>query len=131
MTEICVDPRTGSILDGTDQLMWIEGERTEGTTGASQERPRPNEVAELGHGEAAKGERGRVVTQGYPLQCTQGIARRQCPRRGRDQRIHRNPVTLVTPTGSIAGVKSHPTTNVRTPCRGKHDDARHARRDDR
>ena len=55
-------------------------------------------IAELRHGDAAKRERGRVVAQGDPLQRAERITRRQCTRRGRDQRVHRNPVTLVTPT---------------------------------
>ena len=64
----------------------------------SQERLRSNEIAELRHRDASKRERGRVVAQGDPLQCAEGITRRERTRRGRDQRVHRNPVTLVTPT---------------------------------
>jgi len=41
MTEVSVDPRTGSTLDGTDQLMWIGGERTEATTGEWREVKNP------------------------------------------------------------------------------------------
>jgi aldehyde dehydrogenase (NAD+) len=41
MTEVSVDPRTCSILDGTDQLMWIGGERTESTTGEWREVKNP------------------------------------------------------------------------------------------
>ena len=79
--------------------------RTEGTRGTSQEGLRANEIAELCHRDAAKGERRRVVAQGDPLQCAEGIARRECARRGSDQRVHRNPVTLVTPTVPIPGAK--------------------------
>jgi hypothetical protein len=69
----------------------------------SQESLRSNQIPELRHRDASKRERRRVVAQGDPLQCAEGITRCQRPRRGRDQRVHRNPVTLVTPTVSIAG----------------------------
>ena len=72
--------------------------RTEGTRSTSQESLRSNEIAELRHGNASKRERGRIVAQGDPLQRAEGIARRQCTRRDSDQRVHRNPVTFVTPT---------------------------------
>ena len=72
--------------------------RTEGTRSTSQESLRSNEIAELRHRNASKRERRRVVAQGDPLQRAEGIARRQCTRRGSDQRVHRNPVTFVTPT---------------------------------
>lgn len=41
MTEVSVDPRTGSILDGFEQLMWIGGERTESMTGKWREVKNP------------------------------------------------------------------------------------------
>ncbi|MGX1163594.1 acyl-CoA reductase-like NAD-dependent aldehyde dehydrogenase [Arthrobacter sp. SLBN-100] len=41
MTEVSVDPRTGSILEFTDHLMWIDGERTEATTGQWREVKNP------------------------------------------------------------------------------------------
>ncbi|MGH8503956.1 MAG: hypothetical protein ACREVE_16130, partial [Gammaproteobacteria bacterium] len=41
------------------------------------------------------------VAQGDPLQRAEGVTRRERARRGRDQRVHRNPVTLVTPTVSL------------------------------
>jgi hypothetical protein len=50
-------------------------------------------------------ERRRVIAQGDPLQRAEEITRRECACRGRDQRIHRNPATLVTPTISTSGVK--------------------------
>ena len=59
---------------------------------------RAREVAELRHRDAAQRERRRVVAQGDPLQRAERIARRERTRRSRDQRVHRNPVTLVTPT---------------------------------
>jgi len=71
--------------------------RTEGTRSTSQERLRSNEIAELRHRDASKRESRRVVAQGDPLQCAEGITRCECTRRGSDQRVHRNPVTLVTP----------------------------------
>jgi hypothetical protein len=69
----------------------------------SQESLRSNEIAELRHRDASKRESRRVVAQGDPLQCAEGITRCECMRRGRDQRIHRNPATLVTPIDSISG----------------------------
>src|SRR3989449_7941685 len=72
--------------------------RTEGTRGTSQEDLRSTEIADLRHRDAPKRESRRVVAQGDPVQGAEGITRRQGTRRGRDQRVHRNPVTLVTPT---------------------------------
>jgi len=54
-------------------------------------------IAELCHRDASKRETKRVVAQGDPLQGARGITRCECMRRGRDQWVHRNPVTLVTP----------------------------------
>jgi predicted dithiol-disulfide oxidoreductase (DUF899 family) len=71
--------------------------RTEAARSTSEESLRSNEIAELRHRDASKGESRRVVAQGDPLQCTEGITRCECVRRGSDQRVHRNPVTLVTP----------------------------------
>ena len=64
----------------------------------SHESLRANEIAELRHRDAAKRQRRRVIAQGDPVQCAEGITRGERPRRGRDQRVHRNPATLVTPT---------------------------------
>ena len=64
--------------------------RTEGTRRTSQERLRSNEIAELRHRDASKRERRRVVAQGDPLQCAEGITRGERTRRGCDQRVHRN-----------------------------------------
>jgi hypothetical protein len=72
--------------------------RTKRPRSASQEGLRSNEIAELGHRDAAKRARGRVVAQGDPLQGAEGVTGRQGARRGSDQRVHGNPVTLVTPT---------------------------------
>ncbi len=79
--------------------------RTEGARSTTQQRLRSNQIAELRHSDASKSERRRVVAQGDPLQRAEGITRRQCACRGRDQRIHRNPATLVTPIISTSGVK--------------------------
>jgi hypothetical protein len=46
------------------------------------------EIPELRHGDTAQGERGRIVAQCHPLQCTERIACRQRPPCGRDQRVH-------------------------------------------
>ena len=70
----------------------------EGTHGATQENLCSNEIAELSHRDASKRESGRVVAQGDPVQCAEGITRRERTRRGRDQRIHANRARLVTPT---------------------------------
>jgi hypothetical protein len=72
--------------------------RTERARSALQEGLRSNELAELRQRDASKRERRRVVTQGDPLQCAEGVACRECARRGRDQRVRPNPATLVTPT---------------------------------
>src|SRR5712675_2498421 len=77
--------------------------RTEGARRTSHESLRANEIAELRHRDAAKRERRRVVAQGDPVQRAEGITRRERTRRGRDQRVHSNPATLVTPTLSIPG----------------------------
>src|SRR3989442_8400204 len=80
--------------------------RTEGTRSTSQESLRSNEIAELRHRDASKRESGRVVAQGDPLQCAEGITRCECTRRGSDQRVHRNPVTLVTPIVRFPALES-------------------------
>ena len=79
--------------------------RTEGARRTSQESLRSNEIAELRHRDASQRERRRVVTQGDPLQCAKGITRCERTRRGGDQRVHRNPVTLVTLTIRYSGAK--------------------------
>ncbi|MGN6193191.1 MAG: hypothetical protein ACTHM4_13755 [Rhodanobacteraceae bacterium] len=64
-----------------------------------------SEIAKLRHRDAAQRQCGRVVAQGDPLQGTERIAGREGLRRGGDQRIHRNPVTLVTPTHGLFGAR--------------------------
>jgi hypothetical protein len=88
-------PRAGHDLFGS--------ERARST---SQEDLCSNEIAELRHRDASQRESRRVVAQGDPLQCAKGIARCECTRCGSDQRVHRNPATLVTLVVSIFGVKS-------------------------
>jgi hypothetical protein len=79
--------------------------RAEGARRTSHESPRAYEIAELRHRDASKRERRRIVAQGDLVQCAQGITRRERTRRGRDQRVHLNPATLVTPTLRDPGVK--------------------------
>src|SRR5690606_3450831 len=74
---------------------------TEGAAGASQESLRPREIAELRHRDAAKRESGRVRTQANPLQRAEEVASSERERSSRDQRVHRNPDTLVTPGDKI------------------------------
>ena len=64
----------------------------------SHESLRSKEIAELRHRDASKRECRRVVAQGDPVQCAKGITRRERMRRDRDQQVHLNPATLVTPT---------------------------------
>src|SRR6202171_2578435 len=71
--------------------------RSERARRSPQQLARPRMLAELCHGDAAQRERWRIVAQRDPLQGAEGIARCECTRRGSDQRVHRNPVTLVTP----------------------------------
>ena len=79
--------------------------RAEGARRALHQGFRAQEIAELRHGDAAQRQRRRVVAQGDPVQGAERITRRQRARRGRDQRVHGNPATLVTPTVSTSGPK--------------------------
>ena len=63
----------------------------------TQENFCPDEIAELRHRDASQRERGRVIAEGDPVQCAQGITPGERPRRGCEQRVHENPATLVTP----------------------------------
>jgi hypothetical protein len=71
--------------------------RAKGSRGSPHQRFRAVEIAELGHGDAAKRERRRVIAERDFVQRAEGITHRECLRGRRDQRVHRNPVTLVTP----------------------------------
>jgi predicted dithiol-disulfide oxidoreductase (DUF899 family) len=79
------------------RLLWAE--RVGGT---SQESLGPREIPELRHRDASKRESGRVIAQSDPLQRPEGITLRERSRRCRDQRVHRNPATLVTPIASLS-----------------------------
>ena len=72
--------------------------RTEGARRALQESLRAHEIAELRHRDAAQREGRRIVAQANPLQYAEEVTRGERARRSRDQRVHRNPDTLVTPT---------------------------------
>jgi hypothetical protein len=72
--------------------------RTERADRPSQERLGSDEIAELCHRDAAERERRRVLAQGHTLQGAERVTCSERTRRGRDQRVHRNPATLVTPT---------------------------------
>ena len=80
--------------------------RTERTYRTSQERLRSDEIAELCHRDASKRERRRIIAQGHPLQGAERITRGEGTRRGRDQGVHGNPATLVTPIVSLSGANS-------------------------
>jgi hypothetical protein len=69
---------------------------TEGPLSRSQQRPRALEIAELCDCDTAKRERRRIVAQRDPLQRAKGITLDKSACRGCNQRIHRNPATLVT-----------------------------------
>lgn len=93
--------------------------RTESARRTPQENLRAIEIAELGHRDTAKRQRRRVVTQGDPVQGAEGITCGKRTRRGGDQRIHRNPVTLVTPSPAPSGPKSNAPTPIGTPDEGE------------
>ena len=59
--------------------------RAEGTRSTPQEGLRQNEIAELRHRNPPQRECGRVVAQSDPVQCAEGIARRERTRRSVDQ----------------------------------------------
>ncbi len=64
---------------------------TEGTRRPAHQRPRFDEISKLRHGDASQCQGRRIFTQGNALQSAEGIARRQRPRGGGDQRIHLGP----------------------------------------
>jgi predicted dithiol-disulfide oxidoreductase (DUF899 family) len=80
--------------------------RTEGARRASQQRLRSRKIAELCHRDTPKRESLCVIAQGDPLQCAERITRRQRTACGCDQRVHRNPVTLVTPDFRYPALKA-------------------------
>jgi predicted dithiol-disulfide oxidoreductase (DUF899 family) len=66
-----------------------------------QEFLRPHEVSKLRHRDATERERRRIIPQRYALQRSQCIASRKSARCSCNQKIHRNPDTLVTPTSPM------------------------------
>ena len=70
--------------------------RTEPARRSSQESLRSNEIAELRHRDASQREGGRRHA-GRPGSGRRGDHPGERTRRGRDQRVHRDPATLVTP----------------------------------
>ncbi len=72
------------------------------TRGPAHQRAGACQIAELGHRDAAQGQRRRVVAQGDAPQRAERVTGGQRLRRGRDQRIHSNPATFVTPVLRIA-----------------------------
>jgi len=59
--------------------------RAKSACGTSQQFSGPNELAELRHGNASKGQRWRVVSERDPVQCAEGVTRGQGTPCGRDQ----------------------------------------------
>jgi hypothetical protein len=87
-------PRTGHCLF-----------RTKGARGTPQEFLRSRKFTELRHRDAAKRKCWRIVAQRNSLQRSEGITRRKRTCCSRDQRVHANPATLVTPTPSMPRAK--------------------------
>ncbi len=79
--------------------------RAEGARRPSQKRLRSCEIAELRHRDTSKRESRRIIAQRDSFQRAEWITRCECTRCSSDQRIHRNPVTLVTPTASMSCAK--------------------------
>ncbi len=106
--------------------------RTEGAPCPPHQRFRAAEIAELGHGYAAKRERRRIVAQGDVVQRAKRITQRERARRGRNQRVHPNPDTLVTPGRPTTDGKSIPHSPPGKPPqkRGRRPGQRKERRDD-
>src|SRR5262245_37614908 len=110
-------PRDAERLRGPGQVARDEGDlglgddapraryrlfRTEGARRTSQESLRSNEIAELRHRDASQREGRGVAAQGNPVQGAEGITSGERTRGGCDQRVHRNPATLVTPAISLS-----------------------------
>src|SRR5437660_6210897 len=74
--------------------------RTECAPGSPEKLFRSREIAQLRHGDAAKGERWRIGAQRDSLQGPEWITRREGASCRCNQRVHPNPDTLVTPTPS-------------------------------
>jgi hypothetical protein len=65
----------------------------EAAGGAPQELAGARVLAELRHGDAAQGQRRRVVAQGDPLESAERVAGSEGARGGRDQGVHDNRAT--------------------------------------
>ena len=75
----------------------------EATLGPAQQHLRSSEIPELRHRNASQCERWCIVPQRNSLQRAKGITRGEGVCRCCDQRVHRNPATVVTPTVSGPG----------------------------
>ena len=95
--------------------------RAESARSTPQQSLRANEIAELRHRDAAKRERRRIVAQRDPLQRAERITCRERPRRGGDQRVHRNPATLVTLTLRLPRAKYTSRTTIGTSYRERYE----------
>ena len=125
-----------TLTDGGQRLITIAsqivslGAEAESAVRAAQGAPEQlrvvasSEIAELCHRNASERECGRVAAQGDPVQGAEGITRRKGACRGRDQRIHRNPATLVTPAVSTSGAKFIPRPEITESYRQTNDNRR-------
>ena len=99
------DERNLGLGDNTPRaghdFLWMEA-----TLGPAQQHLRSSEIPELRHRNTSKCQRGCVVPQRNSLQGAKGITRGESMCRCCDQRVHRNPATVVTPTVSGPGAKS-------------------------
>jgi Zn-dependent protease with chaperone function len=75
--------------------------RAEGTYGSSQEGLRPDQVAELRHGDASQRQRRRIISECDACQRAKRVSGGQRPRRGRDYGVH------VPPGDVFPGIPLH------------------------
>jgi hypothetical protein len=73
----------------------------EAAGGAPQELAGARVLAELGHGDAAQGERRRVVAQADALESADRIADGEGARGGGDQGVHRNRLMVFAGSGFV------------------------------
>ncbi|MNQ76449.1 hypothetical protein D3C85_912920 [compost metagenome] len=76
----------------------------EGTRRTFEQCLGPFEITELGHADSPQRQRRRVVAQGHKVQRGKRIAGCQCARRRRDQGIHRNRSSGITPSVRCYGL---------------------------
>jgi hypothetical protein len=81
--------------------------RTKCASCTLQKRLGAYEIPKLRHRDSAKCKRRRVISESNSLQDSEEVTGGESLRRSRDQRVHRNPVTLVTPTTWKAGTTYH------------------------